>query len=72
MDGSCFPSPAPISLAPHSDPLVLYCRERSTWVVGVWTRSGWISRAERLRLRPSHWLPLAPNVSEVHEPSTAA
>jgi hypothetical protein len=71
MNGSRFPSPEHISIASHSDPLLLYCPDRCTWVVGIWTRAGWISRAERVRLTPSHWLPLAPNVMEVPEPSTA-
>ena len=59
--------PYPIETAPRSDqdpvPLLLYCLDEGSWLLGQWSEGAWRLQGHREHvLNPTHWLPVSTDV----------
>ena len=45
--------------------MLLFCPEQGGWHTGLWFEGSWRAHIDLdLRLEPSHWLPVPPDVEE--------
>jgi hypothetical protein len=59
--------PYPIESTPRSDqdsvPLLLYCPDEGSWLLGLWSEGAWRLQDHREHvLHPTHWLPTSTEV----------
>ena len=54
----------PIATAPQDPvPLLLYCPDEGSWLLGLWSKGAWRLQGHRERiLNPTHWLPMSTEV----------
>ena len=64
-DSTMLPHPIESAPRPGQDPvpILLYCPDEGSWLLGLWSKSAWrLQDHEERVLRPTHWLPMSTDV----------